>query len=67
MVSDHDCPLAGRQRTAEQPTLRDRFAMAALQGMLAGGSQPTDPALIGCAYRVADAMLRAREPQEPTP
>ena len=42
----------------ERPTLRDRFAMAALQGLLAGGEW------IDCserAYKYADAILGVRE------
>lgn len=43
----------------ERPTLRDKFAMAALTGLLAGGATGmVDYA--GCAYRHADAMLAAR-------
>ena len=56
-----------------QPTLRDRFAMAALQGDIASeheGWAITDKAdgptreqqLAERAYRMADAMLEARKP-----
>lgn len=38
--------------------LRDKFAMAALTGLLADGDN-ADPAPV--AYRIADAMLKARE------
>lgn len=49
----------------ETPTLRDRFAMAALTGLIAGASYVAiapDPASISRAsYTYADAMLKARE------
>ena len=44
-------------------TLRDKFAMVALHGLLAFGEHRTDgaePTAIG-AYEIADAMLKARE------
>lgn len=47
------------EATAEQPTLRDRFAMAALQGLIASGrTLPADRAQ--GAYWYADQMLAAR-------
>lgn len=53
--------LLKRQKEVEQPTLRDQFAMAALQGMISydsgAGTYEEDAA---CAYKWADAMLRAR-------
>ena len=51
-------------------TLRDRFAMAALTGILAGAILPNDrtkenmAAIPGSCYALADAMLRAREKKE---
>lgn len=51
-----------------QPTLRDRFAMAALQGLLAQGFIMADVNAdwrVECAaesYKIADAMLGARKP-----
>jgi len=51
----------------EQPTLRDRFAMAALQGDLAASAgnsvqlEPKDmPSFAAWCYQLADAMLAAR-------
>jgi len=43
------------------PTLRDQFAMAALQGLLA--SEPNIPAepAVKAAYEYADEALKARE------
>jgi hypothetical protein len=44
-------------------TLRDYFAAKAMQGMLSENSgirYPTDE-LVDFAYKVADAMMRARE------
>ena len=60
-------------RQGHAPTLRDRFAMAALQGDIASeheGWAITDKAdgptreqqLAERAYRMADAMLEARKP-----
>lgn len=50
------------------PTLRDRFAMSALQGMLTTAGGPCLHGLDGielqtaaAAYRLADAMLEARK------
>lgn len=52
---------------AERPTLRDRFAMAAMQGLISstapGESYFYDP-LAGEAYAIADAMLEARKPKD---
>ena len=51
---------------AEQPMLRDRFAIAALTGMMShadrfGGEDKDGAALMAVeAYRFADAMLVAR-------
>ena len=42
------------------PTLRDRFAMAALQGMLAHPQCDAGTDTARYAYRLADAMLEAR-------
>ena len=41
-------------------TLRDYFAAAALQGLMSNQYQVDDPYPI-YAYRIADAMLKARE------
>ncbi len=42
-------------------TLRDQFAMAALQGMLAGGANIYDFFAVSHAYAFADAMLEERK------
>lgn len=50
----------------EEPTLRDRFAMAALAGLLTPGDvgKEAKTALIAeAAYAIADAMLEARKPK----
>ena len=44
-----------------QPTLRDRFAMAALQGMLAHPQCDAGASTARHAYLIADAMFEARE------
>jgi hypothetical protein len=41
-------------------TMRDYFAAAALQGLMSSQCQVDDPYPI-YAYRIADAMLKARE------
>lgn len=46
----------------EQPTLRDQFAMAALQGILAADNN--DGSMLDISikcYQFADAMMKARE------
>lgn len=43
------------------PTLRDQFAMAALQGMLAANDTYEPKEYANDAYAIADAMLEARE------
>lgn len=46
----------------ETPTLRDQFAMAALQGILAGADRNMeDSELAKQAYWAADAMMEARK------
>jgi hypothetical protein len=49
----------------EKPTLRDRFAMAALTGMLSNNRVHVDSARCGfsslLAFKYADAMLKSRE------
>jgi hypothetical protein len=42
-------------------TIRDYFAAAALQGLLANGGCPTWDDDAKAAYAAADAMLKARE------
>lgn len=51
-----------QRREAQEPSLRDRFAMAALQGMLARGQDAgsTCEAFALGAYEYADAMLAVR-------
>lgn len=54
--------VLGRALAKDQPTLRDRFAMAALTGYIGHGTYAgTDgPVIAKFAYQVADAMLAAR-------
>lgn len=49
------------------PTLRDRFAMSVLTGLVCSGewSEESWPHLARYAYDGADAMLAAREKKEP--
>jgi hypothetical protein len=55
-------PLAGTRTGPESSgmTLRDYFAAAAMQGLLANGSGVNDE-LVAEAFMVADAMLVSRE------
>ena len=48
------------EANAEQPTLRDRFAMAALTGIGADVAKRSVNESVALAYRVADAMLKER-------
>jgi len=48
------------KKNPEGMTLRDYFAAAALQGLMASQYQVEDPYPI-YAYKIADAMLKARE------
>jgi hypothetical protein len=56
---------------ADELTIRDKFAMAALQGIIASGQFSAEyagalsGALSKAAYDIADAMLD-RRPEEPT-
>ena len=42
-------------------SLRDYFAANAMQGMLAGAERGLDADIAKYAYKLADAMLRARD------
>lgn len=71
----YSCPNCGADNKGDTldapyntPTLRDRFAMSALQGMLTTAGGPCLHGLDGielqtaaAAYRLADAMLEARK------
>ncbi len=74
-----DLSIALNDAKSEQPTLRDRFAMSALQGLLAAESaeqgshyddfkgKTREQHAAADAYALADAMLEARKPAEPKP
>lgn len=49
------------ERVNQQETLRDRFAMAALTGLLASDRNWSDEGAALRAYKEADAMLQERE------
>ena len=60
----HPPECRSEQRRAHSgPTLRDRFAMAAMQGILSDSESfyHTFGELAGDCYSIADAMLRERE------
>ena len=60
MLRPATLPAAPAPRT-EQATLRDQFAMAALQGLLANLEEEVSPkAAARLAYECADAMLERR-------
>lgn len=64
-----DIAISLRLIQSEFPTLRDRFAMAALSGLLYLMTEQREGDLAGVAenaYYLADAMLRQREPSEAT-
>ena len=46
---------------ADQPTLRDQFAMAALTGLLASCKTHRVDTYVRDSYQMADAMLEARK------
>lgn len=53
-----------KRREQEKLTLRDRFAMAALQGIMADSKNFEDDSIedtANWAYRVAKAMIKERE------
>ena len=47
-------------RQPDQPTLRDQFAMAALQGLFAADILMEEVGMAESAYNIADAMLAQR-------
>lgn len=62
-----DIAISLRLIQSEFPTLRDRFAMAALSGLLYLMTEQREGDLAGVAenaYYLADAMLRARTQPE---
>lgn len=62
-VNDTYHGVGNIERGSEGMTLRDFFAAKAMQGEIAasaGGQQPPPDAVAEYAYKVADAMLKAR-------
>lgn len=56
---------AGKSPTSEEPTLRDRFAMAALGQVYIDSFEPDRAARIAAtAYEIADAMMAERNKGE---
>ena len=66
----HRHPTTGVTTSSEGMDLRDYFAAKAMQGLIASprgkpdNSDATDVFYAKCAYLVADAMLKAREPKD---
>lgn len=58
-----DFDQGGNRRTSDKKgmTLRDYFAAAALQGLIASGTTTSYSGLGEMAYQAADKMLAARE------
>jgi len=58
-----DTPMTPTHTLPEQPTLRDQFACAAMQGLLANPACTGDiaDAVVTMAYEHADAMMLYRE------
>jgi len=46
---------------ANQPSLRDRFAMAAMNGLLSANKSFSFSTVTSQAYKIADDMLKSRE------
>ena len=70
----HKHPTTGNTTMEEGMDLRDWFAAKAMQGLIAsprmpapahhGGSDVTDSMVADLAYKMADAMLKARDGQD---
>ena len=60
-----ECQVRGLERelAAARETLRDRFAMAALAGIIGdfGGFSECRESISAAAYQLADAMMEARK------
>lgn len=56
-----DASTRKRIRDVERERLRDRFAAAALQGLLCTKEPPGGPTWAAAAYELADQMLRERD------
>ena len=57
-------PMCLTCRRIELEGLRDQFAMAALTGLCSVGASTSEPDIVdraSSAYRIADAMIKARE------
>jgi hypothetical protein len=66
----HECEANGYTPHGDAVlTLRDRFAMAALTGLLARGAHDHDKReghrYYELSYEIADGMLEARKPKKP--
>lgn len=61
-ISNRQAAESLHEISVNTPTLRDQFAMSALQGLLANQGLYIEPdELSRRAYRLADAMLEARK------
>jgi hypothetical protein len=49
------------QHDKDGMTLRDYFAAKAMQGLLAGATTSDGAMIVRDAYKIADAMMKARE------
>ena len=56
----HETEEQCRKHEAETVGLRDQFAMAAMQTMLAGGGYQKWEDIANDAYKIADAMIKER-------
>jgi len=62
----HTNPMPGKLANAPQGmTLRDYFAAAALQGILANPIDASPELVVKSSYKYADAMLSARKEAQP--
>ena len=61
-ISDLEIERSELQRQLDdRPSLRDQFAMAAITGLISLGKTDVIEELAQDAYRIADAMLVARD------
>jgi len=63
MKAEPAFPVQSTAQATYGMTLRDYFATAAMQGMISSGSDVWPITIAEKAYKMADAMLRAREEQ----
>jgi hypothetical protein len=61
MSNEEEVQAAFPDRYRDGMTLRDYFAAQAMQGMMVDVEQPRCDYIADTAYKMADAMMKARE------